>query len=151
LGFLYRPQWVLKWNELGRSVLFNDAYVLLYRRRWGLLLFLAAILFFYSGFNNIASSRAQFRPSSYLDLWEAYRVYRGQNFAGAVTRCNELLKREPNNINAWVLLGSSWVSLGRKDMAKQAWEHVLSMDPDHPVKRSMILENPGRMEDPNPN
>jgi hypothetical protein len=53
IGYLYRPSWILRLNNWARSLLFNDAHILHYRRRWGLLFFFAAALFFYSAFNNM--------------------------------------------------------------------------------------------------
>jgi len=37
---------------------FNDSFVLLYRRRWGLLFFAIALLFLYSGLNNLGQKPA---------------------------------------------------------------------------------------------
>ncbi|MBK8575091.1 MAG: hypothetical protein IPN90_05230 [Elusimicrobia bacterium] len=54
LAYLYRPVLVLRVNAWGRMLLFNDAHLLHYRRRWGLLAFLAAVLFLYSGFLNLS-------------------------------------------------------------------------------------------------
>ena len=56
VAYLYRPGLVLRMNAWGRTLLFNDAHLLHFRRRWGLLAFLAAILFLYSGFLNITKS-----------------------------------------------------------------------------------------------
>ncbi len=139
LGYLYRPGWVLKLNEWGRAAFFNDGFVLLYRRRWGILLFICAILFFYSGFNNLAHQRAHEQPSAYLGLVDAYRAFREKQYKGVVVRCQEVLKQEPDNIHAWTLLGSAWAALGRKDQAKKAWERVLSLDPDSAVGHSPVF------------
>ncbi len=56
VAYLYRPGLVLRANAWGRTLLFNDAHLLHFRRRWGLLAFLGAILFLYSGFLNLAKS-----------------------------------------------------------------------------------------------
>ena len=56
VGYLYRPGLVLRVNAWGRTLFFNDAHLLHFRRRWGLLAFLGAILFLYSGFLNLAKS-----------------------------------------------------------------------------------------------
>ncbi len=126
LAYLYRPVWVLTLNVMFRTLVFNDGHVLLYRRRLGLLLFLASILFFYSGFNNLAHDMSVKQPSAYLDIGDAYRNFRGQNYADTIARCHEILKRDPHNIHAWILLGSAWAAMGNEDKAKQAWGHVPS-------------------------
>lgn len=56
VAYLYRPSLVLRVNAWGRVLFFNDAHLLHYRRRWGLLAFLGAILFLYSGFLNISKA-----------------------------------------------------------------------------------------------
>jgi hypothetical protein len=56
VAYLYRPTLVLRVNAWGRTILFNDAHLLHFRRRWGLLAFLAATLFLYSGFLNLTKS-----------------------------------------------------------------------------------------------
>jgi tetratricopeptide (TPR) repeat protein len=140
LGFLYRPNWVLRWNAWARDLVFNDRYVLLYRRRWGLLFFLGAVLFFYSGFANLAYLHASRRPSSYLAMMDAYKAFRERHYRGVVTRCQEILKRDGDNIHAWALLGASWSALGRKDQARRAWEQVLKRDPDHPAGKSRLFQ-----------
>ena len=118
LAYLYRPAWVLTLNVLGRAFLFNDTYVLLYRRTLGLLLFAAAGLFLYSGLNNLAYQK----PSVSVELWDAYRVFRGQEYQAVVSRCEEILAKDPENQYAWSLLGSAWSALGEKEKAARVWE-----------------------------
>jgi tetratricopeptide (TPR) repeat protein len=149
IGYLYRPQWVLRWNEWGRKALFNDAFVLHHRRRWGLAFFLAAVLFFYSGFINLAHLMSRENPSGFLELHNAYAAFRAQQYRGAVVRCQEILKRDDDNVNAWCLLGASWSALGRKDQARKAWERVLARDPSHPVGQNHLLHlGPPAVEPP---
>ncbi|HOW28075.1 MAG TPA: hypothetical protein PK876_06205 [Elusimicrobiota bacterium] len=131
LSYLYRPAWILKINAAGRQMLFNDAHVLLFRRRWGLLFLVSASVFLYAGFNNLAYQAAPSHRSSYWDLQDAYRSLRVHHYKGVVVRCQEILKREPDNIHAWVLLGTAWSSLGRKDQSRQAWKRVLEIQPDY--------------------
>ncbi|HRY29460.1 MAG TPA: tetratricopeptide repeat protein, partial [Elusimicrobiota bacterium] len=117
-----------------------DSYVLLYRRRWGILLFLCAILFFYSGFQNMAHQMSLEKPSDYLDLRAAYRCFWTQQYKASIARCQEILKRDKNDVHAWSLLGASWSALGRKDQARKAWEQVLRIDPEHPAGKSVLFE-----------
>lgn len=136
LAYLYRPAWVLRLNAWARSSIFNDGHILLYRRRLGLVLFVGAILFFYSGFQNLHRSD---KPSTYFELQDAYRAFRAQHYKGAITRCQEILKRETDNVHAWALLGAAWSALGRPEQAKRAWEEVLKRDPDHPAGKSHLM------------
>jgi tetratricopeptide (TPR) repeat protein len=133
LGYLYRPAFVLRVNAWARSLLFNDTVILLYRRRVGLFFFACAILFFYSGFLNLAHHLSARKPSTYLELSDAHRAFRDHEYKGAVVRCQNILKREPDNVHAWALLAYSWGALGRDDQSKRAWEQVLRIEPDHPM------------------
>jgi tetratricopeptide (TPR) repeat protein len=140
LGYLYRPALVLRMNSLCRSMFFNDSYVLHYRRRWGLLFFIFAVLFFYSGFINLARKVPVGKSASYLDLSDAYKTFRAHQYRATVVRCEEILKRESDNVHAWLLLGEAWTALGRKDLAKNAWDRVLKLDPDNPVGRGKLFK-----------
>jgi cytochrome c-type biogenesis protein CcmH/NrfG len=142
LGYLDRPGWVIRWNEWARNLLFNDAHILHYRRRWGILIFLAATLFFYSGFSNlkwqiVLSSPG---PEPVLDIWDAYRVFQAKDMKGTVSRCKEILKNEPENLHAWVLMGSAQTALGRHREARQTWKRVQELRPDRPARKAFLLE-----------
>lgn len=140
-GYLYRPAFVLRVNAWARSLLFNDTFILLYRRRMGLVFFVCAVVFFYSGFVNLERMKARERPSTYLDLTDAYRAQRNQQYRGVIARCNEILKREPDNIHAWVLIGSASTALGQKDQADRAWKEVQRIDPKHAIGSWPTLKN----------
>jgi hypothetical protein len=45
LGYLYRPQWVLRFNAFFRDTFFKDSIVLLSNRRVGMLLLLLSFIF----------------------------------------------------------------------------------------------------------
>ncbi len=132
-GYLYRPAFVLRVNAWARALLFNDVFILLYRRRAGLFFLVCSMVFFYSGFMNLAQMKSRVQPSTYLDLSDAYRALRSHQYRGVVARCKEVVKREPDNIHAWVLLGSAWTALGQKDQAARAWKEVQRIEPNHAV------------------
>jgi hypothetical protein len=104
LGYLYRPAWILRFNAWGRTVFFNDAYVLFYRRRWGLPLFFLAILFFYSGFMNLSRHRAQRESSSVVDLAPAAKALSEGHYDEAIRLAQEVLSRAPASRPARTLL-----------------------------------------------
>lgn len=106
LGYLYRPGLVLKVNQLFRDILFNDAYVLHYRRRWGMPLFVAAVVFLYSGMANYRSENDE-RMGVYNQMNEAYRAYYLKDYTKTRIICDAILAVEPNDPHAQFLLRQS--------------------------------------------
>ena len=49
LGYLYRPDLIERMNAVIRDTVFNDAYIALERKKWGMFFFLVAVLFIYMG------------------------------------------------------------------------------------------------------
>ena len=131
LGYLYRPVWILRLNALGRAFIFNDTYVLLYRRRWGLPLFAAASLFLFSGFNNL--SQQSRRPS--VELWLAYRSFLAHEYRQTIIQCEGILAQDGDNAQAWSLLGSAWSALGEREKADKAWNRSLALIQTDPSGR----------------
>jgi hypothetical protein len=101
VAYLYRPVLVLRANAWARTLLFNDAHLLHYRRRWGLLAFLASVLFIYSGFLNLAKLQ---KAAPTVDLTDGYRDYFEGRFDEAVAIAKEALSRDSGNPHALFLL-----------------------------------------------
>ena len=104
LSYLYRPSYILKVNELARGVLFNDAYVLHYRRRWGMPLFVASIVFLYSGMANLKVQPTGPEAASYGEMDEAYRAFYTRRYADAERLCRGILQLHPRDPHAGFLL-----------------------------------------------
>jgi len=49
LGYLYRPSSILKLNDWGKRYIFNDAWVLNYRWKTGVLFLVLALIALYMG------------------------------------------------------------------------------------------------------
>lgn len=131
LGFLYRPAWILAVNAFARALLFNDSHVLHYRRRWGLPLFAAASLFLFTGLKNLS----QERPSPSADLWLAYRSFLAHEYRQSVSLCEGILVQDPDNAQAWSLLGASWSAMGDTEKANKALNHSLALIQTDPLGR----------------
>jgi hypothetical protein len=131
LGYLYRPVWILSLNALGRAYLFNDVHVLHYRRRWGIPLFVASSIFLFTGFNNLSQQHR--RPSA--ELWLAYRAFLSHQYRQTVVQCEGILAEDPDNTQAWSLLGSAWSSLGDQEKANRAWNRSLALAQTDPEGR----------------
>ncbi|MBL0057568.1 MAG: hypothetical protein IPP35_00190 [Elusimicrobia bacterium] len=100
VAYLYRPVLVLRANAWARTLLFNDAHLLHYRRRWGLLAFLASVLFLYSGFLNLSKLK---NAAPTVDLTEGYRDFFEYRFDEAAAIAKEVLKRDSGNPHALFL------------------------------------------------
>ena len=49
IGFLYKPDTIMKINDLARRYIFNDVWVLSHRGKTGVLLFVLALIALYMG------------------------------------------------------------------------------------------------------
>jgi hypothetical protein len=100
LAYLYRPSFIMRINAWAKVFLFNDAYLLHHRRRWGLLAFLAGILFLYSGLLN-TTPRA---PSGPDPLESGYSAFYAGRLDDAAAIADQILQGEPGNRHAEFLL-----------------------------------------------
>jgi cytochrome c-type biogenesis protein CcmH/NrfG len=138
VGYLYRPVWILRLNALARALVFNDTYLLHYRRRWGIPLFAAAAVFFFSGFNNLS----QYRPHPAARLWMAYRSFTAHEYRQTIIQCEGILAEDPESQQAWSLLGSAWSALGNRDKAAKAWSRSLALGQTDPLGRPPLKKKP---------
>lgn len=53
MGFLYKPDTIMKINDLARRYVFNDVWVLSHRGKTGVFLFVLALVALYMGFATI--------------------------------------------------------------------------------------------------
>lgn len=102
VAYLYRPGLVLRVNAWGRALLFNDTHLLHYRRRWGLLAFLAAILFLYSGFLNISKTIPVARGQDPLEA--GYMAFYEKRYETAGEIATQYLKNYPRDPHGEFLL-----------------------------------------------
>jgi hypothetical protein len=102
LAYLYRPTVVLRVNAWGRMLLFNDAHLLHFRRRWGLLAFLGSILFLYSGFLNLSQSIPLEPVQDPLE--SGYMAFYGKKYEGAAEIAMRYLNDHPRDPHGEFLL-----------------------------------------------
>ncbi len=131
LGYLYRPVWIMRLNALARVLVFNDTYLLHYRRRWGIPLFVAGAIFLFSGFNNLSLEK----PGRSSDVWMAYRSFTSHQYRQTIVQCEGILAQDPDNEQAWSLLGSAWSALGNDAKAAKAWSRSLALGQTDPEGR----------------
>ena len=145
--YLYKWEWVLRANAWCRDVVVNDAAVANVRRQVGLFCVVVASLAFYSGFTGLNSS-ITVGPRIEREMFsEAQRAFQDRHYAGAVARCQTLIRIKPDNVPTWELLGSSWLALGKATEARKAWMRVLQLDPKNSVRNSRIIREPKAAEE----
>jgi len=138
--YLYKPGWIVQFNAWCREILFDDGIVLLARRKIGMTSILLASLMLYSGFQGLNALLSMGPRIERELLLEAQQAFQAKRYEGAIKRCQILIREKPENIDAWLLLGSSWLAVGKKDEAKIAWGRVLTLDPKNAVGNSRLIQ-----------
>jgi hypothetical protein len=70
------------------------------------------------------------RPSYLLGIEEVSRMYKSGNYELAMVRLVQLEKAYPNDVRLLSMKGTLWLKLGREELAREAWEQALQIDPD---------------------
>lgn len=71
------------------------------------------------------------RPSYLLGVEEVQRLFKSQNYELAMVRLRQLEKAYPNDTKLLAMKGTLWAKLGRKELAREAWERVLQIEPEN--------------------
>ncbi|MCG8416687.1 MAG: hypothetical protein MJE77_01935 [Proteobacteria bacterium] len=80
------------------------------------------------------------RPSYLLGIAEVRRLYTVGNHELAMVRLVALEKAYPDDVQILSMKGSLWLALRQKELARQAWESVLQIDPDNKVVIKALSE-----------
>lgn len=76
-------------------------------------------------------SPAPTRPSYLLGIDEVQRLFKAQNYELAMVRLTQLERAYPNDTKILSMKGTLWLKLGREELAREAWERVLQIEPDN--------------------
>ena len=76
-------------------------------------------------------SAAPTRPSYFMGIQDVQKLFRSGNYELAMVRLVQLEKAYPNDVKLLSMKGTLWVRLGKKELAREAWEQVLQVDPDN--------------------
>ncbi len=71
------------------------------------------------------------RPSYMLTIEEVQKLYRSGNYELAMVRIADLERAYPNDVKILSMKGTLWMKLGRPELAREAWEQVLQIEPDN--------------------
>ena len=138
--FFHRSRLLFAFNEFMRRRVFNDHVVLFQGRRMAALLILLGIIALFSGVESVVNVQP-IKPNIAAEmLQQAQDDFRMGRYAKTVNRCKELVRSDPQNVDAWELLANAWWALGEKDRATKAVESILRINPDHPIKSTSLGE-----------
>lgn len=74
---------------------------------------------------------AKTRPSYLLGIEEVGKLFKSGNFELAMVRIVQLEKAYPSDVKILSMKGTLWMKLGKKNLAREAWEQVLQIEPDN--------------------
>ncbi len=74
---------------------------------------------------------SQTRPSYLLGIQEVGKLFQSNNYELAMVRIVQLEKAYPNDVKILSMKGTLWMKLGKKNLAREAWEQVLQIEPDN--------------------
>jgi len=74
---------------------------------------------------------ASTRPSYLLGIQEVGKLFKSKNYELAMVRIVQLEKAYPNDVKILSMKGTLWMKLGKKNLAREAWEQVLQIQPDN--------------------
>ncbi len=62
---------------------------------------------------------------------EANRLYYKKKFAESTNVVEELIRRKPTYVRAWIMKGSLMFVRGQRDLAQAAWKQALELEPEN--------------------
>jgi tetratricopeptide (TPR) repeat protein len=71
---------------------------------------------------------------------QANLLYNQGEFTKALQYVDQVSIRDPKNIRGWIMKGSLMHVLGYQDLAKQAWQKALDLDPANSQIRNILQE-----------
>jgi Tfp pilus assembly protein PilF len=65
-------------------------------------------------------------------IFDARQAFKQKQFDVAITTCEKILRKDPNQITALKMMGSGYFMLEQYDRARHVWERALEVAPDDP-------------------
>ena len=65
-------------------------------------------------------------------LFDARRAFKERRFDVAITTCEKILRKEPDQIAALKIMGSGYYMLQEYERARHVWTYALQIAPDDP-------------------
>lgn len=74
---------------------------------------------------------APYRPSYLLGIEEVRKLYKAGKYELAMVKLKKLDEAYPDDEKILSMKGTLWMKLGRENLAREAWERVLQINPDN--------------------
>lgn len=71
-------------------------------------------------------------------ILKANRLFHKGKYYEAALYVEELIRRKPDSLRAWLMKGSVFFKLGQKDLAKQAWAQAAKLDKDSKETKGLM-------------
>lgn len=133
LIFIYQPAWIIKANKFARERIFNDSLILLERRKKGFFFMVMFVILFYLGFQFIPKEPAVLSSkivSPERILYQSIQHLHLKEYEESKTLCENLVKREPGNSEAFYQLAASQYLLNDKAGASASWKKAMAINPN---------------------
>jgi len=127
--YLYFPKVIVKVNNFFRKYLFNDEYILQYRKRVSIVLLLLSILIIYSTFFLSLKEKKFLYTDNNIKFYTAMQNMYSRRYNKAIAIYEEILSREPNNIKVISKLVYCYYMIGNKERAKSYLLYGLKIEP----------------------
>lgn len=69
---------------------------------------------------------------------EANRLFNKRKYFEAVAVVDELIRRKPSHVRAWIMKGSLMYVRGQKELAKTAWKQAQALEPENKEIKSIL-------------
>ncbi len=131
LSYFYYPSFVVKLNKFVRDKIFSDKFVLINRKKIGLILVMTSILVFYFGVL-VPKMSVSFRQQNIRDyLYHAWRYYYQGYYNHAEKLCKEILFIDPENLAVKEQLALIYFAKGDYKKSLYYSKQVLEEKPDN--------------------
>lgn len=135
--YFYKSNLVLTINRIAREAFFNDRIILLERKKLAILFFCLSFLALFMGTSSLSkwfeadkNNKLFIEPQKYL-LYMAMQDYYKSNYENALEKYKQVLKYDPNNINAMKRMAYTYSACGEKKQAKALWIKLSRLLPDN--------------------
>jgi tetratricopeptide (TPR) repeat protein len=118
LAIFYWPNKVINFINWLEKVLLNKKKLLLQNKKIGLFFILVSIILIFTNIRILTKKNV---------MYKAYTNFYSHNFATTEKVCQEILNQQPNNIDAWILLGKTYFVTGRFLLSKSVFTKIKNM------------------------
>jgi cytochrome c-type biogenesis protein CcmH/NrfG len=140
---IFRRSFIFKLNQLMRERVFNDQLVLFSGRRVAILLIVLGGLALFSGISDIRDAQPIPDHIAREIILKAQSDLATGQYHRVVKRTRDLVRSNPKNTDAWELLTQGAWAMGQRDLAKQAVDALLRIDPLNEFGRKFYTNNFG--------